>query len=207
MREIALGATLHAVRAATPLTAADAVSWFTARPAGAGQTLGYTFSAGAATWLSIGPDGAVEHVSDADNVLAEAYELLLFDGERELRWLREPDGRGTAVALGEDPADLPPGRPVTAEPAPRRGDTHRRLLAGTPQQHPRAGWTSLASDRYAAAHLPVTAVGARALTVETVEYLVEDIHGNLDVADVRTVALRATVADTGAAREPERTTA
>ncbi|MFY1637873.1 CRISPR-associated protein Csx19 [Solwaraspora sp. WMMB335] len=204
MRRTTADATLHAVRAATALTAAEAVSWFIRHPSAGRQTLGYAFSAGAATWLLVGPDGAVEHVSGAGDVLADAYELLLFDAERELRWLREPEGRGAAVALGEDPAHLPPGRPVTAKPAPRRSaTTHQRLLAGTPQPHSRAGWTTLGSDRYAAAHLPVTAVGAKALAVETVEYLVEDDHGNLDVADVRTVALRAVHQAVGAGTDPE----
>lgn len=193
-------AALHAVRAATPVTAAEAVAWFTSYPESGRQILGYAFSAGAATWLRVGPTRTIDHVADTGDLLAEAYELLLFDGERELRWLREPDGRGAAVALGEDPAHLPPGHPVTPEPPPHRGDTHQRLLAGTPHPHPTPGWTTLGSDRYSAAHLPVTTTGAETLILETVEYVIEDAHGNLDVAEVRTVALRAT--PKGAAANP-----
>jgi hypothetical protein len=186
------GAALHAVRAAEPLTAADAAAWFAASPAPGRQVIGYALSARAATWLRFGPTGAVETVDAAGDVLAEAYEMVLFDGERELRWLRTPDGRGPAIALGEDPAGLPPGCSVTADPPPRRGDTHTRLLAGAPHAHPAPGWTTVRGNRYSAAHLPVTVHDGAVLTIETVEYLVEDEHGNVDVADTRTVGLRAT---------------
>ncbi|KXK58949.1 hypothetical protein AWW66_26895 [Micromonospora rosaria] len=186
-------AALHAVRAAENLTAADAVAWFTPGTPPGRQVIGYTLSARAATWLRIDPTGAIEVAAGtAGDVLTGAYEMVLFDGARELRWLRTPDGRGPAVALGEDPASLPDGSEVTADPPPRRGDTHARLLAGTPAAHDMAGWSTLGSQRYAAAHLPVTFTGGDVLTIETVEYLVEDEHGNLDVADTRMVALRST---------------
>ncbi len=150
--------------------------------------------------LAGGADGAVETVRAtgtvcaADDVLAEAYEMVLFDGERELRWLRTPDGRGPAIAIGEEPADLPPGQDVTADPPPQRGDTHTRLLAGVPRRHGAADWTTLDRDskRYAAAHLPLTFTGGDLLVIDTVEYLVEDEHGNVDVADTRTLGLRTT---------------
>ncbi|MFE9187801.1 CRISPR-associated protein Csx19 [Micromonospora haikouensis] len=208
------GTALHAVRAVDQLTAADAVAWFASNTPPSGRVIGYALSARAATWLRVGSDGAVETTGSPGGVLAEAYEMVLFDGERELRWLRSPDGRGTAIAVGENPADLPPGDDVTADPPPRRGDeTHTRLLAGRPHPHDRTGWTVLRSERYAAAHLPVPATGGDVLVVETVEYLVEDEHGNVDVADTRTIGLRATTsaavrvvtAGTGTSADRERT--
>ncbi|WBC05330.1 CRISPR-associated protein Csx19 [Micromonospora sp. WMMA1976] len=183
-------AVLHAVRAAS-LSAADAVAWFAPGTPPGRQVIGYALSARSATWLRVGPAGAVETGAAAGDVLAEAYEMLLFDGERELRWLRTPDGRGPAIAVGETLADLPDGEPVTAEPPPRRGDTHSRLLAGAARTYDVPGWTTLGSERYAAAHLPVTATDGEAFVIDTVEYLVHDEHGNVDVVDTRTVGLRA----------------
>ena len=184
-------AVLHAVRATEPLTAADAVAWFaTSSPPGR-QTVGYVLSAKAATWLRLGSDGTVETVCAPGDVLTEAYEGVCFDGLRELRWLRTPDGRGPAVVVGEEPASLPPGESVTADPPPRRGGTQARLLAGTVRADRTAGWSVLHSERYATAHLPVVATAGQVLLVETVEYLGEDAHGNRDIADTRTVELRA----------------
>lgn len=185
------GVALHAVRADEPLTAADAVAWFAPGTPSGQQVIGYVLSARAATWLRVGPTGAIDTVHKGD-VLAEAYEMVLFDGRRELRWLRTPDRRGPAVALGEDPATLPPGSDVTAAPPPRRGDIRVRLLAGTPAEHPVAGWTTLGSDRYASTYLPLTFTGGEVLTVRSVEYLTEDEHGNIDVADTILLGLHAT---------------
>ncbi|MBF9129147.1 hypothetical protein I0C86_09170 [Plantactinospora sp. S1510] len=186
------GAVLHAVRATNLITAADAVAWFAPGTAPGRQVIGYTFSARAAAWLRVRSDGTAETVPDTVDVLSEAYEMVLFDGERELRWLRAPDGLGPAIAVGEDPARLPLGDAVTANPPPRRGDAHQtRLLEGDPAPHEVAGWTTLRSTRYASVHLPVTSVAGTALTVETIEYLAEDEHGNLDIVDTRTLGLRA----------------
>jgi len=185
-------AALYAVRAADLLTAADAVAWFAFHTLPGRQVIGYTLSAPAATWLRVRPDGTVETVDATGRLLDEAYEMVLFDGERELRWLRTPAGKGPTIAVGENPAGLPPGDDVTAAPPPRRGDvTHTRLLAGDPHPHEMPGWTTLRSRRYASVHLPLTCGGDRVPTIETVEYLAEDEHGNLDVVDTRTLRLRA----------------
>jgi hypothetical protein len=200
-------ATLHAV-ASEPVTAAAAIAWFAAGT----EAIGYTQDARAATWLRARPDGSIEHHHDGD-LLADAYELVVFDGHRELRWLRGPDGHGPAVAVGEDPAQLPAGRDVTAEPPPRRGERQTRLLAGAPRPHTTPGWTVLASERYATAHLPCSGTIGDVLVIDTIEYLTEDEHGNRDIADTRTVALRAITpaaipTPTGeAAGGPERTSA
>lgn len=184
-------AALYARRAAGPLTAADAVAWFAPGTPSGRQVVGYALSARAATWLRVRQDGTVETAGDADSPLADAYDLLLFDGERELRWLHGHAGTGTAIAVGEDREALPPGDDITADPAPRRGATHTRLLAGDPHPHDRPGWTLLRSERYASVGLPSTCGNDEELTIETVEYLAEDEHGNLDVVDSRTLGLRA----------------
>ncbi|WP_405107980.1 CRISPR-associated protein Csx19 [Micromonospora sp. NBC_01405] len=189
------GPALHAVRPAKPLTAVEAVAWFAPGTPPGRQVIGYTLSARAASWVRVHGDGTVEDVSGTGDTLAEAYEMVLFDGERELRWLRNPDGRGAAVALGEEPARLPGGEPAGATPPPQRGDTQLRLLAEEPRAHARAGWTTLHSDRYATAHLPWALTDDTRLAIEVVEYLVEDKHGNLDVADTRTVGLRPVTAE------------
>ncbi|MET7426948.1 CRISPR-associated protein Csx19 [Dactylosporangium sp. NPDC005555] len=197
--------TLHAVRSVS-LSAADAVAWFAAGV----PAVGYTMSARAATWLRIRSDGTVEQHRGGG--FDDAYELVLFDGNRELRWLRGHDGRGPAVAVGEDPALLPAGLDVTATPPPRRGDTQTRLLAGAPRAHPAPGWTTLTSGRYATTDLPLTFSGGDVIVIDAVEYLTEDVHGNRDVADTRTVGLRAIPQDaiptpTGIPDSPERSTA
>lgn len=181
---------LHAVRTENR-TAAEAVSWFAENTAPDWQAIGYTLSARAATWVRVGHDGAIETGGAENDPLSEAYEMVLFDGERELRWLRGEGGRGPAIALGEEPSDLPHGESVTADPPPRRGDTHTRLLAGTPEEHS-ADWTALRGERYATAYLPVAFENGDTLVIETVEYLGEDEHGNVDVVDTRTIKLRAT---------------
>lgn len=181
---------LHATAAADPLTAADAMAWFTcAAPAGT-EVIGYTLSPRAATWVRVGTRGTLEHPGGTGDVLDQAYEMVLFDGQTELRWLRTPDGRGRAVALGEDPAALPAGTTIAADRPLRRGDVHTRLLAGTARPHPVAGWTTLAGERYSPAALPGSFADGDTVAIEIVEYLVEDDHGNLDVVDTRTIRLR-----------------
>lgn len=200
--------TLHAVRAEDPLTAAEAVAWFAAPTPTGRQVLGYTFSARAATWVTVRADGTVDDAQGPADVLADAYEMVFFDGDRELRWLRTPQGRGPAVALGEDPDQLPAGRDVTADPPPQRGMTLTRLLAGVARAHATPGWTTLRSERYTAAHLPATCTAEEVLTIQTVEYVSEDGHGNRDVVDTRTVGLRTRprAALRAAHPGPERTT-
>lgn len=202
---------LHAVRASQPLTAAEAVAWFLPGTPPGRQVIGFVFSPRSARWVRVHPDGVVEAADASGDLLDEAYEMLLFDGERELRWLRTPegsafgernappDGQGVAVALGEDQSTLPDGEPCpatqpdgqqrTAAPLPRRGEPQIRLLADRARPHPRDGWTTLWSGRYAAAHLPASFADGEQVGIEVIEYLVEDDHGNLDVVDTRTVRL------------------
>lgn len=183
---------LYVKRASAPLSADDAVAWFAAGCAAGRDIIGYTLSAREAAWIRVRADGTAEHVSDTDDPLADSYEMVLFDGDREMRWLRTDNRCGPAVALGEDPAALPPGHDVTADPPPQRGATRTRLLAGKPVPHDRLEWTILTSERYAAAYLPLRFTDGQLIVIDTVEYLAEDSHGNLDPADTRTLGLRAT---------------
>ena len=78
--------------------------------------------------------------------------------------------------------------PVAARIVRNRGAI---IASATSRFAPRV-WDSLRGGRYADAHLPHEYTGGDVLVVETVEYLVEDEHGNLDVTDSRIVGLRAT---------------
>lgn len=180
---------LCAVRSEEELTAAGSVAWFCSGVTGR-EIIGYAMSAHAATWVRIGSDGTLQHCSDAGDPLADAYELELFDGERELRWLHTAHGRGTAVALGEEPTALPTGSNLLTGRCLRRGDSYARALAGRPEPGRRSGWCTLRGARYAKASLPCVAAGDQLITIESVEYLVEDDYGNVDVAETRTVGLR-----------------
>ncbi|WP_320064289.1 CRISPR-associated protein Csx19 [Micromonospora sp. RTGN7] len=193
-------AALHAV--STRCTAAEAVAWFAPGTPPDGQVIGYALSPSAASWVRVHDDGAVERVDAAGNALAEAYEMVLFDGERELRWLRTPDGRGIAVALGEEPARLPDGDPASATPPRRAKGTVRRRLDGVATPHSRAGWTTLSRSRrrHAPAHLPGTFPERARIEVEVVEYVIKDEHGNLDVVESRTVGLRSVTSETAPGR-------
>lgn len=183
------GAVLHTVRATTPLTAAEAVAWFAAcTPTGA-DVIGYLFAARRAAWVRVRPDGQVEGADADTDLLTEAYELVLFDGRRELRWLHTSDDKGTAVALGENPTTLPPGDDVTGAQAPRRIDVHTRLLAGSLRPHTRDGWVVLGGERYTTAYLPYAFDGKEIMQIEVAEYVTEDTHGNVDVADTRLIRL------------------
>ena len=194
MNAVMDGSVLYAVRAADALTAAAAVAWFAPGTRPGREVIGYVLSARAATWIRVRLDGTVETANASDDTLAAAYEMVLFDGDRELRWLHRSAGRGPAVALGEDQTALPAGTAVIADSPPRRGDIHTRLLAGVPRPHGTAGWTTLdrSRQRYAPAHLPWTFTGGDLLVIEFVEYHAEDEHGNLDVVEARTIGLRAT---------------
>lgn len=180
---------LHAVRATTPLTAAEAVAWFAAcTPTGA-DVIGYLFAARRAAWVRVRPDGQVEGADADTDLLTEAYEMVLFDEQRELRWLHTAGGRGTAVALSETLAALPPGDDVTGDPPPRRVGVHTRLLAGSLSPHERDGWVTLGGERYATAYLPYAFDGKEIMQIEVAEYVTEDTHGNVDVADTRLIRL------------------
>ncbi|MDQ1295344.1 MAG: hypothetical protein QG608_3229 [Actinomycetota bacterium] len=126
--------------------------------------------------------------------LMAAFELVAFDGVRELRWLHSQEGRGRAVVLAEDPQALPVGDQVVFDTAPRRvGDPYRRILAGSLSDVGR-GWARLRAARYHDADLPVSLpnahAGDRPVAVLTgVEYAVEDEHGNLTVVDSRLTGL------------------
>lgn len=186
------GAVLHTVRATHPLTATEAVAWFSPGAPPEGEVIGYLLTTRSAAWVRIRPDGTAEGADPDSDLLSEAYELLLFDGQRELRWLHTAEGRGTAVALGETPAALPPGDAVTDDPPLRCVGVHTRLLAGSISRHEREGWVTLDGERYATAHLPYAFDRKEIMQIEVAEYVTEDTHGNVDVADTRLVRLRTT---------------
>ncbi|MBI1759057.1 MAG: hypothetical protein HYR62_07515 [Actinobacteria bacterium] len=196
---------LHAVTAPTPLTLPQALDWWRDTPSTSahpmlGEPVGFALSANAATWWRLdpatpptprGPHGPLD--------LAGAYELLAFDGHRELRWLHTDAGHGHAVALAEDPDLLPLGNDVTDPRTPTAIGSHHRMLAGQPTPLT-AGWVTVGSARYDPAAVPVdltseAAAGTGAdqivLILESVDYAVEDEHGNRTVTDTRRLHLAA----------------
>ena len=197
--------TLTAVAANDPVTVDDALAW--CWPTGGDDVVGFGYGVDAATWWRLtdgqppsltGPSGPAG--LDAIN---DMYELVVFDRDRELRWLRNRDDRGRAglgqaVILTEEGATLPAGTVLDREPKLTRWNTPRRhLLAdhfAADHREPQ-DWAVLRAARYATAVVPVrippdlrTQPTIAVLT--SVDYTVEDEHGNLTVAETRRMGLR-----------------
>lgn len=163
--------------------------------------MGFGFSARAATWWQV-PDRVpmTRHHEAAD--LTGVYELVGFDGDRELRWRNEHDWRGRAVVLADLPELLPPGEhDVSPADATPLGDPQPRILAG--QVHlDTPGWVRLTAARYAPVEVPVAPdqdsdidLSAKdkdtpVVVLDSVEYAGQDRHGNVSVVDRRLVRLR-----------------
>jgi CRISPR-associated protein (TIGR03984 family) len=184
--------------AASNLTAEAAIAWFVtgmagprAAEPGSGarsnpRVVGYALSPHEAAWLLLDSDGHPRGATAVD--LSTAYEMWLFDGERELRWLHEESGLGRTVALADDGVPLPAGQDVSDDRLPRPVEPARRILAGEP--HPREpGWTQLRSARYGRSDVPCEAGAGQTVVLESVDYVVEDTHGNLTVVDTRLARL------------------
>lgn len=196
--------TLRAVDRAG-LTAGEAIAWWHTAARG-GTAVGFGFSVRTATWWQLADGVPVTWDKPAD--LTGVYELVGFDGDRELRWRNEVGGRGTAVVLTDVPELLPAdgtdvtGRHgVTRSPAILLGEPQSRILAGQVRRIGGApGWVRLTAARYAPAEIPVTpdpqldlgahGVDAPVVVLDSVEYAMEDWHGNVTVVDRRLVRLR-----------------
>lgn len=180
------------------LTANEAITWWRTVPGG-GPPVGFGYSARAATWWRVVDGEPVTGEGAAD--LSEVYELVGFDGDRELRWRKNGDGRGSAVVLAETGDLLPEG----GDDATRGGATpletrQTRILAGKVERLDTPGWVRLTAARYAPAVIPLavspdadltaTDKDTPAVVLESVEYVEEDEHGNTSVVDRRLVRLR-----------------
>jgi CRISPR-associated protein (TIGR03984 family) len=176
--------------------------------------VGFGYSTRAATWWRVvdgvpmlpdptSPASPVDAVPsglvEAD--LTEVYELVGFDGARELRWRKDGDGRGNAVVLADSTDQLPTGGDDTSRGAATAlPGTRTRMLAGKVEPLPVPGWVRLSAARYAPAVLPLDLApgtdlsGSGAATpvvvVDAVEYVEEDEHGNTGVVDRRLTRLR-----------------
>lgn len=181
------------------LTAQDAIAWWDTATRG-GTPVGFGFSARAATWWQVTGGVPMTRAGAAD--LTGVYELVCFDGDRELRWRNEQDGRGTAVVLADLPELLPPGEhDVSPENATPLGDPQPRILAGHVYPVDGSGWVRLTAARYAPVEVPVTTApdldldaknkDAPVVVLDSVEYVEQDRHGNVSVVDRRLVRLRA----------------
>ncbi|WP_018653245.1 type III-D CRISPR-associated protein Csx19 [Actinomadura flavalba] len=117
------------------------------------------------------------------------FEARLFDARCELRWKETDDERGTAVALTEDPAGLPPG----FDPLPEldvSGVVDGEYLLWGRAVTESGGWTTLTTERIGSLRVPavIAAGGHAALT--TREYIERDpLYGNAAVVEERLLGL------------------
>ena len=208
---------LVAVRSDQPLTVLEAIAWCWPTP-GDREVIGFGYSPDAAPWWRlregqpVGPDGPCD--------LGNVYELVAFDGDRELRWLQTGSSRGPAVVLAEEGVELPAGTAVT-DWAPTDTDDsvsddsdtrdnpsggsiprtrpiafgiRRHWLADHPSRLPGA-WTRLSAVRYRPVPVPIALpTGERpwneyVIALSSVEYTIEDQHGNLSVIETRLTGL------------------
>ena len=189
-------ASLQSVRSDQPLTLREAIAWAWPAPTDGG-VIGFAYALDSAPWwrlvdgVPFGPDGPC--------ALDTAYELVAFDGDLELRWLQTGLGRGHAVVLAEQglrpPAGImlsngqdAEGAPVGAPP--RALGARRHWLADHVAPLP-GGWTRLQAARYRTVAVPIALPTDdvpwkdRAVALRSVEYTVEDQHGNLSVVETR----------------------
>jgi CRISPR-associated protein (TIGR03984 family) len=186
-------------------TAAEALAW--CWPAPGQDVIGFGYAVDRAVWFRLHADGP--HGPDGRTLpLDGLYEIVAFDADKELRWLLDTDGATThAVVLAEDRALLPDGADATGGPAlhrftPHDGSPPAHLLAehvARPGAAPACDdWARLHSHRYAEAFVPYRWPSstpaaddpALRLALEYVEYVSEDDHGNLTVAETRLTGIR-----------------
>jgi CRISPR-associated protein (TIGR03984 family) len=124
--------------------------------------------------------------------LTGVFEARAFDGRRELRWLHVAAGRGRAVVLGEDDADLPGGFERLAPIEAVELIEQRYLLWGEAVGGAPPGWTTLSTARIGSLTVPVSASPGQRVRLRAREYVVaEPQHGNAYVAEERLLGLEA----------------
>lgn len=122
----------------------------------------------------------------------DAFELRLFDAERELRWLQTGGGRGRAVLLGET-VTAPEWTALSPVEAIATSLRHY-LVWGTATEGPAPeGWSRLWDGRIGALPVPLPGVAAGAcVRLRATEYLARvDAHGNVRVVEERLSGLEA----------------
>jgi hypothetical protein len=209
-------AVLNAVRHPGAVRAADALAWFAGGPrssaTGTETVIGYLLAPDRAEWFRCVVDepGRTEaHGPDGGCDLDGAFELFATDGARQLRWLHDADGAGTAVSLAEDAADLPDGEEIAVATQRRRlvdtgtgtGTAGGTGATGTPATAARLlagrvvaasnGWATLVTARYSPCEVPVAAAAGDEVWARLAEYAVRDGHGNLTVVDTLLLGLEA----------------
>ncbi|MEU4376719.1 type III-D CRISPR-associated protein Csx19 [Pseudonocardia alni] len=172
-----------------------ALSWSTGRAPAVAAVAAFP---GAATLLVSTPTGHHVAIRSADGRLAVhddpewtlpagAFQIVAFDGVRELRWLADGD-TGRTVWLAEDPADLPgpaTGRLDDLEPLPAR-----TVLWGHPLPGDGGDFSPWSDGRVGVVHHPLPAsTGAARPCLDAVEYVGFDEHGNAAVVERRTVEM------------------
>jgi CRISPR-associated protein (TIGR03984 family) len=175
--------------------ATETVAWFAQnRP----SAIGWLLSPTAAWWVELsqnhlqmvsgsdGPkarDGGGEIVA-LDRVPDDVFELRLFTPADELRWTFDSDlGQGRWRLVDDTSAAV---RRLTPWPGP----TPRHLLWGRIAQT--GDWTRLADARVGSLWVPLVTTepdASQLVGLTTVEYVSQDEHGNLAVADQRHTGL------------------
>ncbi|MFT4127489.1 MAG: CRISPR-associated protein Csx19 [Gordonia sp. (in: high G+C Gram-positive bacteria)] len=120
---------------------------------------------------------------DGNDPFKDVYELCVFTEHRELRWIQESGGKGTAYDRAETGADGPFAF----------GDARAHLLWGAvgTDSDGTSGWVDTESARVGRVSVPLaTAVvsGSR-LTIRSQEYAEYDDQGNVSIVDVRYLGL------------------
>lgn len=131
-------------------------------------------------------DASQTEIQDVDNV----FEVRAFDGQTEWRWLKGGGSGAADPSMGRfvevsDEAMLKEGFMLATEPV-------QYLLWGAQHQSGRPEWCRLSEDRIGSLDVPFpdSSDAEQRLAVEAVEYLAEDAHGNIRVADQRLCGFR-----------------
>lgn len=136
--------------------------------------IGFGYRPAEAYWFRLDHAGAPVGPGGRPVDVAGTFELRAFTRTHELRWTHRADGTGPAVVVSDAAPHQQPAE-------------YGRLLWGTVVAVADDGWATLSNSRIGTFTVPVADevdVGAR-LCLYAVEYVSEDEHGNLAVADER----------------------
>lgn len=171
---------------ATDCTAQEALAVFATGGLGL-DTVGFAYTSSTAPWFRLDTDGTPRDDKGGALDLTGVFELRAFDAHRELRWWHTGDGRGEARELTDQTIRIPGARRLDVD-GPHR--SYQRLLWGAVSTA-EAGWATLSEPRIGSRTVPVPepATSGAHVWLEAVEYVTEDVHGNVAVVDERLTGL------------------
>ncbi len=151
---------------------ATALRW--AGPADGATAL--CWSARQVCWGRVDTGGVLRDPAGAAVDTEGLFEVRLFDGTLELRWLHQDGGAGPAVVLSEDPAALPEGPGRAELQADATVDSVRYLLWGTAGagESPLQGWSTLREERVGRLEVPIRVRPGRRAVLVAREYVGSD---------------------------------